>query len=489
MNRLRSRSGRDFIAIGVAIAGGSLILLPEVRLWAEAVRILVPVIAAGFVSGALSAASVDLSMIAAGHRLRVGGSVGLRAGLISALVVGGLLLLGTAWLVAESPIAIAVRTLISVGYSTIPGVAAGVISGMIVISLRRGSSSLEMESAESRAPEAPPKLLANPGFYAGLVVVLCYLLTPVAVIVNSSSGIGSAAPEQLGSVESDSGHPDHEPQEEGSNPDLPKEPFYVLPDGFSEASASMIMIAKTLDLEAVFSTANMAISPDHRLLAYLSASEKLVILDLNENVKVAQFKRPATQTSFAWSGDSKRVFFSSVGRETGIVDLAENRLIPFPLPEAVQVPESKPVWWSDDEIVFVGDDFVLDLESLRLVPLEKSKHWSELDSKARLEWNEHDRVPREDVNWEIVVESVFKLGEPSQFVKAIPAERRIGVRSHTTPATWYLPEIEIGARAAVYHSAATGGKIVTQEGSLATVLYLGLRKKQQEQFDARVGDG
>lgn len=174
-------------------------------------------------------------------------------------------------------------------------------------------------------------------------------------------------------------------------PPPPPKWSYRKSEFFDTAEAQNIDLSDRRMLGEIAADLPVALAPDGRNFAFCVHRDNAVsveIRDLETLDTVGRFSPGADPTSFAWSPDSRRLFFVSEqrGRRIAVFDPAENRLYPLPQPKDAWLPDGLPLWWEPKEVLFMdGKKAVstLDLETLRARPIEENAKWKTLSKEQQ----------------------------------------------------------------------------------------------------------
>ena len=174
-------------------------------------------------------------------------------------------------------------------------------------------------------------------------------------------------------------------------PPPPPKWSYRKSEFFDKAEAQNIDISDRRQLGEIVAELPVAMAPDGRNFAVCvrrDNSTSVEIRDLETLDTVGRFTPAADPTAFAWSPDSRRLFFVSEqrSRRIAVFDPAENRLYPLPQPKDARLPDGLPLWWEPKEVLFIdGNKAVstLDLDTLRARPIEENAKWKSLSKEQQ----------------------------------------------------------------------------------------------------------
>ncbi|MFO1486399.1 MAG: WD40 repeat domain-containing protein [Verrucomicrobiaceae bacterium] len=352
-------------------------------------------------AGIAAAAGARKKLGAAKHTSPgAGGRIGIRAGVMAALIAGAALTFLAVLAVNVAPAAVRERekmhmwiTLFASLATLLPAVLSGFVGGLIGVSATSSATATMPGEAGKRIP-------------------LLRWLT-LALVVMSIAGLTSPFWFQKEQRITDL----------TSAPAVPPPFLYEPPKGITSAQIGQIQPEVTKMIDNIRHDSPVSLSEDGSLLAYgdtSSGSPNIGVYDLHRFQKIASMQVPAyPEESLAWSPDQKSIactIGSGGDRRIWILRVADGKGISLPRPPGRDTPGGELVWWQEKELGFFPTDeppLVFDLEKLLLKPLDDSSFFAKLDADAKRKWLEGPRthLPSQQ-GWKLDVRTVIRSAMP-----------------------------------------------------------------------------
>lgn len=173
----------------------------------------------------------------------------------------------------------------------------------------------------------------------------------------------------------------------------PPPPYrYEKPDGFDEAGANRLTIVERKRVNGVIGAAPVKISPDGTQVAFFRkrfTGQSLIVLRLSDRKELSKIKLNTIAMGLAWSQDSRRIFYlsSTQPRYAGVVDVENESNTELPIPTGERLPSAGTIlaWPFDKQVILAAqaDYAFLDLNSLRVQPLDRLASWTALSKEKR----------------------------------------------------------------------------------------------------------
>jgi hypothetical protein len=199
---------------------------------------------------------------------------------------------------------------------------------------------------------------------------------------------------------------------------------YVEPKNFETAEAGQFSIFAREGLPRAIQDRPMVFSSDSKLFAYCPESSgkgpTVTVWDLHAHKIIAVFRFPALPTQLTWSPDSQKLFYTSEGgvvRSMGVLNLQTQANTMLPYPKNRDLPGGSIAWLEQNLVSFYPPNDVplsLDLNSLRLQPLEETESYKSADERTRKKYLaglEFDMPKR--LGWEMLLTPTIQAIYPA----------------------------------------------------------------------------
>lgn len=415
----------------------------------------------------------------------VGGRMGLRAGLIAALVAGAVFVVAAVLHVlfsdyADTEAARKPRiwtTLFVALAGVLPSVFMGFLGGSLSSMIRQQwlPEGVPLSEVDEEAKPEPAWLRWLSRILTGLT--LAAFLLPVAMLLNPAKPDRPVPP------------PPPPPPPPVVEP--PPPPWrYEKPAGLATASPLDFVIAARRSVPPFVPGAPLSISPNGRWLAFCpSESPSATIMDLDFATVSRTYSLEATPTALSWSPDSRRLLVlnqpTDGGGQLTVVFAEEDKALVLPRPKNRDLPRGPVYWARDTEAVFFPDDepfLSFDLDQLRLHPLAESK-----TLVPTQEWIPEKQFAMPGTpTWRLEVGACYmnvRLA-PRRQPDGAPIISRVFCMAFTqpdSPVSRTFPQIRFGPGVTIA-PARDGSKVVRFDESDGEIIYFGLQPGQTAQY-------
>ena len=278
-----------------------------------------------------------------------------------------------------------------------------------------------------------------------------------------------------------------------------RKPFsFTSPVGFSKTHPSQWVIRDRNEILDVDLDYPAVLSPDGRFLAYHKKKallkRSLVVRDLDLNRSVATWSNLNSVSQLAWNQESNSLFYVVDGEipRVGVLRVKGNKHIPLPVPVDFWVPNGVPLWWEPNEVIFLSDDDGrrLDLDTLRVKPIERSMRWSAMtETEKNLIMQRPPFQLASTRNWHYAPKTQLRsyllpLEEGTPW-KRLRRSMNLTVRHPNTAYERSFREISVSTGDRLLCSP-DGSKVIHFKDSKSTVYYFGIEPDSPFVFEARM---
>jgi hypothetical protein len=272
---------------------------------------------------------------------------------------------------------------------------------------------------------------------------------------------------------------------------VPKWHYQYAPD-FDTAAAARITLTERRSLGEIEGGLPVAMSPDGRRLAYWRRSSRLAleVCNLDTLDIIGRVEPDQGPTALSWSPDGKRLLIcvqDGIGH-LQVFDVERSRLMPLPLPKGARVPQGRPQWFDALEVFFPGSEIpqVLNLDTLRLQPLDDSAKWNALpkDRQEEIRRGAAPALNRRQLSVRMAVRrfdvqvdasAYWSLGQSLQIVISDPKE------------AYANTQLQVDANVGdLIVAASDETKLVRIRNGEASVFYFGLRTEPSNRLQIKM---